>query len=246
MSLPVAEGRALAAAIARRPVTIRTEGVANSPYLYNLKFFQRNQIPARADLTVGSHNLAEVDSSAHMDKPGVRWGYLSAIRGDYRQDFGYPYYTDIHGRGQATRTEYVGPVADDVLWRRGNTPVYIEGAPANRAWARASTAGSPSPSGRGSAVRRGLRVVRRLPDGQLAPVRTHPAQQLGRDHGKPGHVPPRRRTGVPVAEQLKLFRGFSQWRAGEARDSSRDLGGNRALASRLPWSCAATATRVVW
>jgi hypothetical protein len=114
LSLPVDEGLALAAALATRQVTVTATGEDNSPYLYYLKFYHRNQIPTRPDLTVDRRNLVETDNRYHRDTPEpLQYHAWSAT--NTGSDFS-AFLLQQFSTGVSTRTEYLGPVADDVTF----------------------------------------------------------------------------------------------------------------------------------
>ncbi|MBN6056592.1 S8 family serine peptidase [Nonomuraea sp. RK-328] len=127
MSLPAEEGRALAAALAKRPVNVRTEGVTNTPYVYALLFHERGRVPTDLGYEVGRRNLYEIADRFHADRPGLAtltWQATVLTRpgtlmggGDLQHSW----------RAQSAVTEYVGPVSRDVSWTRATRLRYDEG-----------------------------------------------------------------------------------------------------------------------
>ncbi|MER6949667.1 S8 family serine peptidase [Nonomuraea sp. NPDC000554] len=118
MSLPAEEGRALAAALAGRPVTVQTEGVANSPYVYALLFHERGRVPSDLDYEVGKRNLYEITDRFHADRPAlatVRWDTGILTRPGTMDE---TLRIEHAWRVPSTVTEYVGPVSPDVVWSR--------------------------------------------------------------------------------------------------------------------------------
>ncbi|MBT2227670.1 S8 family serine peptidase [Nonomuraea sp. NEAU-A123] len=126
MSLPADEGRALAAQLAKRPVSIQAEGITATPYIYSLLLHERGRVPAKLDYELGKRNLYEIENRLHSDRPAVAsmlWeatvvthpGWLLGAR------FGYSW------PAQSTVTEYVGPVSPDVSWNHETQLAYPEG-----------------------------------------------------------------------------------------------------------------------
>ncbi|WP_405099596.1 S8 family peptidase [Micromonospora sp. NBC_01412] len=133
LNLPPAEARALAAAAAERPVTVTANGVADSPYIYSLKFYQRQQVPANPDLSVDQRNLVERESHRYMAKPGYYKSQFAAYLGDGHDVTGSSTMS-LFTASQRTRTEYFGPVAADVTWGEMDWPYEISFNPQEVAW----------------------------------------------------------------------------------------------------------------
>ncbi|MEU9508553.1 S8 family serine peptidase [Micromonospora sp. NPDC048170] len=132
LNLPPTQARALAAAAAKRPVTVTASGVASSPYIYSLKFYQRQQVPARPDLSVDQRNLVERESERYMAKPGYYKSQFSAVLGGGHDLTNTD--LDIFTASQRTRTEYFGPVDADVIWDTMEWPYEISFNPQKVAW----------------------------------------------------------------------------------------------------------------
>ncbi|HEY7047522.1 MAG TPA: S8 family serine peptidase [Jatrophihabitantaceae bacterium] len=116
MSLPADEGAALVADLGRGPVAVRADGVAQSPYLYALRFSDDGKVPASLRHELDGHDLYRIDNRVHADEPGtatLQWatreaGDLSTLSDQVATTAAVP----------QERTEYVGPLTPDVLWQR--------------------------------------------------------------------------------------------------------------------------------
>ncbi|WP_171075310.1 S8 family serine peptidase [Nonomuraea basaltis] len=127
MSLPAEQGRALAALAQRRPVTVTAEGTPTTPYLYSLMLTERGRVPADLSYTLGDRDLQRIEDRFHSDRP-ASVGLLASA--SIRTPTGWFAGTASmsHDRpARTTMTEYVGPVAPDIVWTRQVTTAYDEG-----------------------------------------------------------------------------------------------------------------------
>jgi subtilisin family serine protease len=127
LSLPAGQGRALSALVARRPVTVAAEGSASTPYFYSLTLPERGRIPADLDYDLKARDLRRVENRFHADRPGT-----AQVSADVSMRAGTGWFTGLWALGHAWRsqtsvTEYVGPLARDVVWTRNTTIGYDEG-----------------------------------------------------------------------------------------------------------------------
>ncbi|HEX6685282.1 MAG TPA: S8 family serine peptidase [Candidatus Limnocylindrales bacterium] len=111
MTLPVAEGRALAS---KAPVRIDVDSSAATPYMYTLMFPVEGRIPDRLNETVGNGQLFRADMRAHADGPGT----LSLNRGGFLIGARSVGNTSLTMTGGQAITEYVGPAQDGLLFIR--------------------------------------------------------------------------------------------------------------------------------
>ncbi|MFF4617621.1 S8 family peptidase [Nonomuraea jabiensis] len=114
LGLDAAEGRSLRSALAKGPVSLRLEPYAGPGAIYHLRFDSRGRVPARP-VKVDLERLVRIDAAYHADKPDTSgWEYGESTAGEEpgRMAYGGPL------RMPLTRTEYFGPVSDDVVWSR--------------------------------------------------------------------------------------------------------------------------------
>ncbi|TMR94405.1 S8 family serine peptidase [Nonomuraea basaltis] len=114
LGLPAAEGRAVRAALGKGPVSLRLEPYTGPAVTYHLRFDERGRVPARpAKVRMG--DLVRIDAAYHADQPdtsGWEYGESSAGEEPGRMTYGGAL------RMPVARTEYFGPVSDDVTWSR--------------------------------------------------------------------------------------------------------------------------------
>ncbi|MBE1586278.1 S8 family serine peptidase [Nonomuraea angiospora] len=117
LGLDAAEGRSLRSALAKGPVSLRLEPSTGPSAIYHLRFDSRGRVPARpAEVDLG--RLVRIDAAYHADKPDTSgWEYGESTAGEEpgRMTYGGSL------RMPLTRTEYFGPVSDDVVWSRSIT-----------------------------------------------------------------------------------------------------------------------------
>ncbi|MEV4356370.1 S8 family serine peptidase [Nonomuraea sp. NPDC049625] len=114
LGLDAAEGRSLRSALAKGPVSLRLEPYAGPGAIYHLRFDSRGRVPARP-VTVDMGRLVRIDAAYHADKPDTSgWEYGESTAGEEPGRMAY----GGSLRMPLTRTEYFGPVSDDVVWSR--------------------------------------------------------------------------------------------------------------------------------
>ncbi|MFI7699298.1 S8 family serine peptidase [Nonomuraea sp. NPDC049480] len=114
LGLPAAEGRAVRAALEKRAVALRLEPYTGPDVTYHLRFDQRGRVPVKP-VKVGLGDLARIDATYHADQPDTSgWEYGESTAGEEpgRMTYGGSL------RMPVARTEYFGPVSDDVTWSR--------------------------------------------------------------------------------------------------------------------------------
>ncbi|MGN9841011.1 S8 family peptidase [Nonomuraea sp. H19] len=127
MSVPAEQGRALADLAQRRTVTVTAEGHATTPYQYSLLLPERGRVPADLGYTVKTRDLQRIEDRFHADRPGqVKLTTSVSIRTASGWYAG-TYSMDHERAARTTMTEYVGPVAPDVIWTRTTDLTYDEG-----------------------------------------------------------------------------------------------------------------------
>ncbi|NUS09384.1 MAG: S8 family serine peptidase [Nonomuraea sp.] len=120
--LGVDEGRALRAALDGGPVSLRLERYEGAPVSYRLRLDKQGQVPAQAD-NVGVAQLAKVEVNYHADQADTSgWSYGESSTGDAVSTLTYGGPLTL----PQTRTEYFGPVRDDVVWKRTITSQGLE------------------------------------------------------------------------------------------------------------------------
>ncbi|MGW4796547.1 S8 family serine peptidase [Nonomuraea sp. NPDC004297] len=114
LGLTAAEGRAVRSALSRGPQSLRLEPYAGPDIIYHLRLDSRGRIPARP-VKVDLKDLVRVDAAYHADKPDTSgWEYGESTTGEEPGRLTY----GNSMRMPAARTEYFGPVSDDVIWSR--------------------------------------------------------------------------------------------------------------------------------
>ncbi|MEV1172061.1 S8 family serine peptidase [Nonomuraea sp. NPDC049784] len=114
MGLSAAEGRSVRSALAAGPVSLRLEPYTGPGAVYHLRFDSRGRVPSRP-AKVDMSDLVRINAAYHADKPdtsGWEFGESTAGEEPGRLTYGEPL------RMPLTRTEYFGPVSDDVVWSR--------------------------------------------------------------------------------------------------------------------------------
>ncbi|MFG6196733.1 S8 family peptidase [Nonomuraea sp. JJY05] len=114
LGLDAAEGRSLRSALAKGPVSVRLEPYAGPGEVYHLRFDSRGRVPSRP-VKVDLGRLVRIDAAYHADKPDTSgWEYGESTAGEEPGRMAY----GGSLRMPVTRTEYFGPVSDDVVWSR--------------------------------------------------------------------------------------------------------------------------------
>ncbi|MEV0151439.1 MULTISPECIES: S8 family serine peptidase [unclassified Nonomuraea] len=114
LGLSASEGRAVRAALGKGPVSLRLEPYQGPDVTYHLRFDEHGRVPARP-VKVGMGEMVRVDATYHADQPdtsGWEYGESSAGEEPGRMTYGGSL------RMPVARTEYFGPVSDDVIWSR--------------------------------------------------------------------------------------------------------------------------------
>ncbi|WP_188195870.1 S8 family serine peptidase [Nonomuraea sp. SYSU D8015] len=114
LGLSAAEGRAVRSALAGGPVSLRLEPYAGPKVTYHLRFDERGRVPAKP-VKVGMGELVRIDAAYHADQPDTSgWEYGESSTGEEpgRMTYGGSL------RMPVARTEYFGPVSDEVTWSR--------------------------------------------------------------------------------------------------------------------------------
>jgi subtilisin family serine protease len=115
VSIPVAEGQSLRDLVKRRPVSLRVSGTPISPYLYDLKFYERAAIPAKLSYRVSDSALARVPARFHADKPTVTRRHTAFFWGP---DEPSTWVNDVLAIAPMRREELIGPLPQGQIWRR--------------------------------------------------------------------------------------------------------------------------------
>ncbi len=114
MSLPAGEGRDLVSMLDSRAVTLRTAGVARTPYVYSLKFDDDRAAPRDPGRKVTRSNLARIENRIHADLPTrTRLEWDSQRAGNVLDGS-----VGLTTTAPSGVTEYVGPLSDTALWWR--------------------------------------------------------------------------------------------------------------------------------
>ncbi|MFC4006310.1 S8 family serine peptidase [Nonomuraea purpurea] len=114
MGLTAAEGRAVRAELGKGPLSLRLEPYTGPDVVYHLRFDERGRVPARP-VKADTNRLVRIDTAYHADKPDSSgWEYAESTTGEEpgRMVYGGSL------RMPVARTEYFGPVSDDVVWTR--------------------------------------------------------------------------------------------------------------------------------
>ncbi|MGN9846012.1 S8 family serine peptidase [Nonomuraea sp. H19] len=114
LGLSAAEGRAVRAELDKGPVSVRLEPYTGPKVTYHLRFDERGRVPAKP-VKVGMGQLVRIETAYHADQPDTGgWEYGESSIGEEpgRMTYGGPL------RMPVARTEYFGPVSDDVTWSR--------------------------------------------------------------------------------------------------------------------------------
>ncbi|MGW0805036.1 S8 family peptidase [Nonomuraea sp. NPDC002799] len=114
LGLGAAEGRAVRAELDKGPVSLRLEPYTGPDVTYHLRFDERGRVPSRPE-RVDMGRVVRVDTAYHADQPDTSgWEYGESTTGEEpgRMVYGGSL------RMPVARTEYFGPVSDDVLWSR--------------------------------------------------------------------------------------------------------------------------------
>jgi subtilisin family serine protease len=116
-SVSTKEGLALRALLTSGPVTIRVDSASETPYTYALSPYEEGRISDSQHFTFGERQLAEVDLDLQQTMPGGTW-YNDSLFAMKREDV-LGLSSDIATpHTGAHRTEYVGPLASDVVYLR--------------------------------------------------------------------------------------------------------------------------------
>jgi hypothetical protein len=116
-SLSRKEGLALRALLTSGPVTIRVDSAPETPYTYALSPYEEGRISDSQHFTFGERQLAEVDLDLQQTMPAGTW-YNDSLFAMKRDDV-LGLSTNIATPHTGThRTEYVGPLASDVIYQR--------------------------------------------------------------------------------------------------------------------------------
>ncbi|MEV0385289.1 S8 family serine peptidase [Nonomuraea sp. NPDC050643] len=114
LGLSADEGRAVRAALAKGPLSLHLEPYAGPEVVYHLRFDARGKVPAKPERVEPGH-LVRVDAAYHADKPDTfGWEYGESTAGEEPGRL-------VYGgalRMPVARTEYFGPMSDDVVWSR--------------------------------------------------------------------------------------------------------------------------------
>ncbi|MFI7641831.1 S8 family peptidase [Nonomuraea sp. NPDC049400] len=114
LGLSAAEGRSLRSALAAGPVSLRLEPYTGPDSVYHLRFDWRGRVPSRP-ARVGMRDLVRINTAYHADTPGTSgWEYGESTTGEEPGRLTYGGSLPM----PVTRTEYFGPVSDDVVWSR--------------------------------------------------------------------------------------------------------------------------------
>ncbi|MBN6055262.1 S8 family serine peptidase, partial [Nonomuraea sp. RK-328] len=117
LGLSAAEGRALAAALAGRPGSLRLEPYTGPDVVYHLRYDEHGRVPAKP-VKVDTGRLVRIDADYHADQPDTSgWEYGESSTGEEpgRITYGGPL------RLPLSRTEYFGPADGTVTWSRSIT-----------------------------------------------------------------------------------------------------------------------------
>ncbi|SEH02857.1 Serine protease, subtilisin family [Nonomuraea solani] len=114
LGLTAAEGRAVRSALAKGPLSLRLEPYAGPEVVYHMRFDSRGKVPAQPPKVEMVH-LVRVDAAYHADKPDTSgWEYGESSTGEEPGRL-------VYGgslRMPVARTEYFGPMSNDVVWSR--------------------------------------------------------------------------------------------------------------------------------
>ncbi|MEV0237332.1 S8 family serine peptidase [Nonomuraea sp. NPDC050786] len=114
LGLSAAEGRAVRSALAAGPVSLRLEPYAGPASVYHLRFDSRGRVPSRP-ARVDMKDLVRINAAYHADNPDTSgWEYGESTAGEEPGRLTYGGSLPM----PVTRTEYFGPVSDDVVWSR--------------------------------------------------------------------------------------------------------------------------------
>ncbi|MFG1997905.1 S8 family serine peptidase [Spirillospora sp. NPDC048911] len=114
MSLTGEEGRALAAALRKGQIDLDVNGTPDTPYVYSLKFYEYDRIPARLTYSVNAKNLVQIDDQFHLDQPGkVAETWAAKSHGDPGSID-----TGLVRPAPSRLTQYVGPTSSETLWQK--------------------------------------------------------------------------------------------------------------------------------
>ncbi len=114
------EGRVLQRRLDRRPVTIRVTSTPETPYSYALKVYEEGRIPDSLDYRFTRRDLGEVELDYHAPRATAYSEERMVFKPDdvvrISMDTAYSVTTAFFG--PRSRTEYFGPVSDEVVHTR--------------------------------------------------------------------------------------------------------------------------------
>ncbi|OLF12040.1 hypothetical protein BLA60_08410 [Actinophytocola xinjiangensis] len=128
MGIPTVEARMLLDRLGRGEVRLDTDGVATSPYQYQLAFSDTARVPRDLRHEVGAREVYQREHRFHADAPGTVSQRTSGKNVDMLVA---GIITTPAQRSQSTLTEYVGPVSEDLIWDQTVTYTFDELAPYN-------------------------------------------------------------------------------------------------------------------
>ncbi|MEQ7006661.1 S8 family serine peptidase [Actinopolymorpha sp. B17G11] len=124
LSLPADQGRALVRTLqaAHDMVIVKTVGSAESTYVFALKFYA-DKVSGDPDHKVDSHDLYRIDNRIHADQPAQVTSEWAAQRAG--EIVGTAHSVALASSAPRSRTEFVGPLSDTMLWQRQT--IYSDG-----------------------------------------------------------------------------------------------------------------------